>query len=240
MYAVKTEQFEGPFDLLLGMIEKQKMSINDISLAKISSQYLEHVRVLENFPIEEAANFMVIASTLMLIKSRSLMPSMELTEEEEQNVEELQRRLKIYQFMRNFAVMLCKMYGKNPMFARESFKGVQIGFIEPKGMTIGGLRTVLKNIIENLPQKEILPETEVRKVVSLEEKMRRLTDYIETRMEFSFFEFSGEKNEKGVKEAKLEIIISFLAMLELVRQGFIMVRQTELFDNIDIRKYEKS
>ena len=95
-YKVKTEKFEGPLDLLLNLIEKRKLLINEISLAKISDDYIQFIKDSGNFPMGESANFILIASTLLLIKSRSLLPSLSLSQEEENSIEELEHRLKIY------------------------------------------------------------------------------------------------------------------------------------------------
>ncbi|NOY35764.1 MAG: segregation/condensation protein A [bacterium] len=242
MYEVKTAQFEGPLDLLLGLIEKRKVSINDVSLAGIAERYLEYLRRLRNFPLEEAAGFVVIASTLMVIKSRSLMPSMELTEEEERSIEELEDRLKIYRRIRDLSVHLENLFGKNPLFERGGL-GVLFAspeekkdFIEPEGVTKETLRSCLDAALKKLPEKESLPEAEVKRIISLEDKIMELSGRIQDSLEVSFSEFSVSRGDIGSGDKRVEIIISFLAMLELVKQGFIMVRQEDLFDSINIRK----
>lgn len=221
-------------DLLLELIEKRKFSINDISLAQITDQYVEYLKKLENFPMGEVVVFIAIASTLMLIKSRSLMPSMELTEEEEKSIEELEGRLKIYRRIRELSLHIKNIFARNPTFSREGFRGVEVGFVEPEGLNMNKLAGILKEIIGKFPAKEYLPEKEVKKVISIEEKIMELTDRIQISMEMSFSEFSRQKNIAEKEEIKIEIIVSFLAMLELVKQGIIMVKQTELFDNINI------
>ncbi len=242
MYEVKTAQFEGPLDLLLGLIEKRKVSINDVSLAGIAERYLEYLRRLQNFPLEEVAGFVVVASTLMVIKSRSLMPSMELTEEEEQSIEELEERLKIYRRIRELSVHLENLFGKNPLFERGGFGVLFAGseekkdFIEPEGVTAETLQSCLKDALEKMPQREVFPEAEVKKIISLEDKIMELSERIQNSLEVSFSEFSMSRGEMESGGKKVEIIISFLAMLELVKQGFIMVRQENLFESINIRK----
>lgn len=235
MHAVKVGQFEGPLDLMLELIEGRKLSINDVSLAEVTDQYLEYLKKLEHFPLEEVAFFVVVASTLMLIKSRSLMPSMELTPEEEKSIGELEERLKIYQRIRELSLHVKNIFGEKCLFARDGFKGVEIGFIEPTKTNIIILHQTLKRLLENLPIKECLPEVEVKKVISLEEKILELAERIKNQMETSFHEFSTSKN--GGKDGKrIEIIVSFLAMLEMIKQGMIMVRQGGLFEKITICK----
>lgn len=238
-YAIKTEKFEGPMDLLLGLIESKELSINEICLAEVADGYLEHLKKLENFPLEEVAYFVVIASTLMLIKSRSLLPSMEVTTEEEKSITELEDRLKVYQKIRELALGLSKKLGTQPMFEREAFKGFEISFLEPEGVTTQKLHDLLASALDNLPVKEKLPEVEVKKLITLEEKILELTGRIQNSLQMSFREFAGvdkaglPAGRQGA-ELKVEVIVSFLAMLELVKQGMIVVKQEGLFDNINI------
>ncbi len=240
MYAVKINQFEGPMDLLLNLIEERKLSINDISLLEITDRYFEHLNKIENFSAEEIASFCVIASTLMLIKSCSLMPFFELNKEEKQDIEELEKRLKTYHQIRQLSLHLKKIFGKNPLFGRESFLGLQIRFIEPKGIAAINLCEILKGIIKNLPIPECLTEARVKKIISLEEKTKELLEKIQNKFEFYFSELLDSKKDK-----KIEIIVSFLAMLELVKRGIIIVNQNSLFENIKIcsvknKNYDKS
>ena len=96
-FQIKTEVFEGPLDLLLNLIEKRKLFINDIALSKVADDYIAYLQSQEKFPIAQSADFLVIASTLLLIKSKSLLPNLNLSEEEQHDVNDLERRLKIYQ-----------------------------------------------------------------------------------------------------------------------------------------------
>ena len=96
-FKIKTETFEGPLDLLLSFIEKRKLLINEISLAKITDDYLGHIQSISDHSIGDRAEFIVTASTLLLIKSRSLLPNLSLSDEEEQNISDLEDRLKLYQ-----------------------------------------------------------------------------------------------------------------------------------------------
>ena len=96
-YQVKTPIFEGPLDLLLNLIEKRKLFINEISLAEVTDDYLTYIKNLPKISISDMTIFILIAATLILIKSKSLISNIELTEEEEGQIEDLERRLKIYQ-----------------------------------------------------------------------------------------------------------------------------------------------
>jgi segregation and condensation protein A len=241
MYQIKLEKFEGPLAMLLEMIEKRKLSVNEVSLADVTDQYIDYLKALEGFPLAEVSSFVAIASTLMLIKSASLIPSFEITEEEAGDIKDLERRLKIYAHFRNFASVLSQSFGKNIMFNREAFLGLNFGFLEPKNVTKEKLFSAMKQIIANLPQKEILPKALVKKAVSLEKKISEIIERIQQKIEMSFADFSSSDQSAsqrlvGLGPKKIEIIISFLAVLELVRRGFILVEQTAIFDNIKIMK----
>src|SRR5437868_2863344 len=95
-YSVKTAVFEGPLDLLLDLIEKRKLFVSDVSVSQVTDDFVSYIEGHEQFPLEESAEFIVVASTLMLIKSRSLLPSLPLTDDETASIEDLEARLKLY------------------------------------------------------------------------------------------------------------------------------------------------
>lgn len=220
--------------LLLEMIERRKLLINDVSLSEIANSYVEYLKKFEKFPTEDVASFVSVASTLMLIKSRSLMPGIELTAEEEHSIEELENRLKVYRLIKRLSEYPKKLFGKNIIVARESFKGLEVGFVEPRDLDINSLHWVLKNIVDNLPTKEVLPEIQVKKIISLGEKIEELSQRVQGSLEMSFSDFAKTKDGVDKEECKIEIIISFLAMLELTKMGIIMVKQQDLFSNINM------
>lgn len=230
-YQIKLRQFEGPLSLLLELVEKRKLSINEVSLANVTDQYIEYLKTIENFPLEEVSSFVAVASTLLLIKSASLIPTLELSEEETGDIKDLERRLQFYNIIKNAALVFEKTFAKNLMFEREAFLGCSFEFLEPKAVTKEKLYSALKQIAANLPQKEILASAIVKKAVSMEKKIAEIIGRIQQQMEISFSAaFASGKNEK------IEIIISFLAVLELIKRGFIIVEQNTVFDTIKIKK----
>jgi segregation and condensation protein A len=226
-FSIKTEVFEGPLELLLNLIEKRKLFINDIALAKVTDDFIAYVKNFENFPIADSANFILIASTLLLIKSKSLLPTLNLTEEEQASMEDLETRLKIYARMKKLSVHVKERFGKNILFAKENNK-IEVKVFSPHAkMTLPNLVTAIMDVIKNFPKKEILPKAIVRKVISLEDMIGNLTKRITSSLRMSFREFSN--SHKG---EKVNVIIGFLAMLELVKQGVINVVQEQKFDDI--------
>lgn len=228
-YQIKTQQFEGPLNLLLDLIEERKLSINEISLAEVSGQYLDHLKKFSQLPRIQITSFLVAAAALILIKSKSLLPSLELTDEEEESIEDLKKRLELYKKMRRLSFHINSLYGKNIVYKREAFTGVKIGFIEPKGLKINALRAALENLIRTFPAKETIPEKIIEKVVKLEDKIDELRQRMEKTIKTSFREFADMKDKIG-------LVVSFLAMLELIKQGIVAVVQKEHFGDIEIIK----
>jgi len=225
-FTVKQQSFEGPLDVLLDLIEKRKLFINDISLAKVADDYLAYINTLGQFPLADGANFVLIASTLVLIKSKSLLPNLELTSEEKGDIADLELRLKIYKRIKELSVGIKERFGKHISFEPEQRKIDPI-FSPDKGMTVASLFSAIGDVLKNLPKKEFLPKVVVEKVMSLEEMITHLTKRVTDSIKMSFKEFS-----KGEKTNKVHVIVSFLAMLELVKQGIISVTQESHSDDI--------
>jgi len=228
-FQIKTEVFEGPLDLLLSLIEKRKLFINDIALSKVADDYIAYLQGQDKFPIAQSADFLVIASTLLLIKSKSLLPGLNLTEDEQRDVGDLERRLKIYQKIKELSVHIKNQFGKEIIFAAEPRKAIPV-FSPDQTMTKENFLTAIMDVIKALPKvAENIPKAIVKKVISLEEMIGNLTNRIQSSIKLSFREFA-----KVGKEERVNVIISFLAMLELVKQGIVNVRQNNEFEDIEI------
>lgn len=225
-YKVKVGEFEGPLDLLLDFIEKRKLHINDVSLSQVTDDYIAYVKTLQEFSIPGIAHFILVASTLLLIKSRSLLPSLSLSEEEQTDIEDLQERLRIYKRVRELSRHVKENFGKNIIFGRGEQKFITPIFSPDESITPTSLLGALKIAIQSIPIKEFVPQAIVKKIVSLEEMIERLVEKVQKNLKLSFKEFA-----KGSVE-KVEVIVSFLAMLELVKQGSIDVVQEKRFEDI--------
>lgn len=228
-YQVKTHIFEGPLDTLLSLIEKRKLFINDISLAQVADDYIAYVKSLENFPIADSAHFILIASTLVLIKSKSLLPTLTLSEEEEHNIEDLEARLREYQKYKALSQHLRERFNIHVEYLRQPSKEKLIVFTPDKNISIEKIRETVNSLILQLPKKEFVPKAIIKKIISLEEMIETLTGRITESIKMSFKDFSGQG-----KVEKVNVIVSFLAMLELVKQGIIQVRQDKDFQDIEM------
>jgi len=227
-YQIRTKVFDGPLDMLLALIEKRKLLINDISLAEVTDDYLKHLERLAEVPLAEVAQFVLVGATLLLIKSKSLLPVLSFTPEEQDSIADLEIRLKIFDTYKKISRGLVELYGTHTMYSRHAVRRRRVEFSPDATMTLENITLAMGGVLANLPKfKPALTKTVVQKVVSLEEMMDRLSKRINDGMKVSFRQFSG-----GASEGKLNVIVSFLAMLELVHQGIIRVEQHESFSDI--------
>lgn len=227
-YLVKTDNFEGPLDLLLSLIEKRKMLINDISLSKVADDYICFIQNKEIFPIKDTSDFLVIASTLLLIKSKSLLPNLSLTEEEQTDIQDLELKLKIYKRIKELSVHIKEKFGQEIIYFPEQRKFEPV-FSPDESMSKENLVNSVFETIKNLPKTEIKPKVKVQKTISLEEMIINLTDRVKSNLKMSFKDFSGMG-----KADRVNVIVSFLAMLELVKQGIIDAKQNEKCGDIQM------
>ena len=148
--------------------------------------------------------------------------------DEQADVHDLENRLKLYKQIRDLSVNVKDLFGKNIIFAKNQ-RAIQPVFSPNKSMTIPALLSAVRDVLQNLPKKENLPKIMIKKVISLEEMISSLTERVTKSLKMSFRDFA-----KVGKEQKVHVIVSFLAMLELVKQGVIMVSQETGFDDIHI------
>lgn len=228
-FAIKTDVFEGPLELLLDLIEKRKLLINDISLAAVTDDYIAYVKTLQEQHLHETAHFVLVASTLLLIKSKSLLPVLELTEEESQSVQDLEVRLKLYQLYRDRARELSERYGTVMLYEKTFVPDETPIFTPDARTTTDALLGALRDVITRLPKPVFRPQVSVRKVISLEEMIKRVEERVQKQFRLSFKDFtaSGERHD---------IIVGFLAVLELVKQGSVLVEQEHHFHDIIIER----
>ena len=217
-FSVKTGNFEGPLDLLLDLVSKRKLFINEVSLATVTDDFIRYIENHEEFPIDESAEFIVVASTLMLIKSRSLLPLLELTEEEESSIEDLENRLELYARAKELSAKLRNLFGKQIIFEKSPSKFLYTTFSPDSKTSVEHLSLALAARLESLPKKEVVPKAMVKKMISLEETITTLSERITKSIKMNFKEFySGDD--------KVNIIVGFLALLELVKRGAVRVSQ---------------
>ncbi len=240
-YKVRAGGFEGPLELLLSLIESRKLFVNEISLAQVTDDYIAHIKSLSDRPtdkyIADVSYFIMIAATLILIKSKSLLPNLELTEDETENISDLEKRLKLYQIIKNASIDVRNNFGLKIIFSPLERNWTEPIFSPDPSISISIMAESISGVLNNLPvKKEKLPEVEVKKIININQVINSLTDRIQNAMNISFREFAKSHNAENASEARIHIIVSFLAMLELVRIGIIDVMQSASFEDIQITK----
>jgi len=241
-YTIKTVGFEGPFGLLLTLIEKRKLHINDVSLSMVTEDYLNYMNKLGGLHYSEISSFVVVASTLLLIKSKSLLPNLDLTNEEEGDIKNLEERLRLYELFMKLGGNIKNNFGQKIIFAPLERKPARRGgnnvlvFLPDDQITKDSMMTFARNALGSMPKKIFLPEVEVRQVISLEEMIDKLTERIQNSLKMNFKEFSGKAKSK---EEKIVVIVGFLAMLELVRNGIMEAIQDTDGGDIIMTKQEE-
>lgn len=229
-FSLATEVFSGPLDALLTLIEERKLSISQVTLAEICDAYFAYVEKLEKLPLGETAQFVLIASTLLLIKSRTLLPTLELSGEEEQSIEELERRLARYATVRKASKLLQKQWGIVPLlFPRraplpEHTHGTRARF-NPGETTIARVHAALMRLVHTFPATDKFAEATVAPIVSLEETLTRLKRRLGETLRARWSELTKSAS-------KHETIVHFLAILELIRHGSVSATQEKLFSDI--------
>ena len=223
---VKTSVYEGPLDLLLELIEKRKLLINDISLAQVTDEYISKINSMKELPVGETAEFVALAATLLLIKSRSLLPTLELSDDESRDIKELEYRLAVYQLIKESAKSLTAAL-RNPALHEGNMPELEPLFIPDESVTQHALRTAAQILIEGFPTTLELPKVNVKKIISIEEMINHLAQRVSSALSLSFREFTHKK-ERG------EVIVGFLALLELVKQGILEAKQEQKFGDITL------
>jgi segregation and condensation protein A len=235
VYTIKTTGFEGPFGLLLNLVEERKLFINEISLAQVTEEYLGYINKIGNLNPIEISSFIVVAATLILIKSKSLLPNLNLTLEEEGDIKNLEDRLKLYELYTNLGRNVKEMFGKKIIFEPLERKNDVLIFLPDEQITKESMMTFARNALGKIPKKIFLPEVEVKKVISIEEMIDKLTERIKNSLKMNFKDFAGRAE---TKEERIFVIVGFLAMLELVRNGILNAVQENSFEDIIIEKQE--
>jgi segregation and condensation protein A len=243
----KLEHFDGPLDLLLHLIDKDKVDIFDIPIVEITAQYMEYVNQMEEEDLDVISDFLVMAATLLEIKSRMLLPK-EIDEESGEEIDprqELVERLLEYRKYKYMAVQLEKREdGADTYFYREKQIPEEVEkYVPPvdldallKGVTLESLRLTFEDVMKRKEESidQIRSKFGVihREKLSLSDRIRDVMDYVEHHKHFTFRHMIKKKD-------KMNVVVSFLAVLELMKMGRITLVQEKPFGDMDITKVDR-
>ena len=230
VYEFKSEQYSGPIEKLLELIEEKKLEITQLNLALITADFLTYLTTIEKQAPGILADFLAVASRLLLIKSKALVPNLVLEQEEEEEIRDLEKRLKIYQEFKAARNYLKNLWQEQPLvFSREFLAASGKLFYPPKNLKPTDLKVVIERLLAEL--RKIVYETKDFKieVINLEEKMREFLERLKTAQAVNF----GKMTDS---QSRAEIITCFLVVLHLIKDQLINVEQGEHFSEITIEK----
>lgn len=232
MRTVILSQFHGPLDLLLTLIEREKLDISEIALAQVTEQYLAYLTQAEEMDADELADFLVVAARLLVIKSRALLPM--LTEGDEDAID-LERQLKIYKEYYDAAKVMAGMLHKHRFtYGRETAVHIEPQFSPPPKLRAEGLQRAMLHVLKQLePILLYRDEDTIKRTVSLREKILHIHQLLAQSETLDFHTLLARA------ESRTDVIITFLAILELVKQQHVVVQQQNMFDTIRIDKLNK-
>lgn len=242
---IKIENFEGPFDLLLHLIKKNKMDIYDIKIYEVTNQYIEYMHTMEEMNLEVTSEFIVIAATLIEIKSKMLLPKAKTDEnavdmDEQDPRKELVDKLLQYrkfklaaQFFKDKEQGLGRMFSKKPEIIEEKKKSLDSKELL-KETTMLHLYEIYNKLI-NIYRSKINTSNIINKEIpiekfKIEDKMNYLKESIKLGKKLKFSSIIN------ICSSKVEMIVTFLAMLELIKLKFITVVQEQSFREIYVER----
>ncbi len=225
IFYAKLEQFQGPLDVLLRLIEKEDLDISRVSLANVTEEYLRYVETLDASRTAEIADFLVIAARLVYLKSKLLVPDVA---PEEEGIA-LEDQLRLYKKFMDAAQELEGRY-ESGMVAHYRESVLLTGeFVEPKGVTGRLLEQVMQRLVGvHTKRRAIMERVQMVNGISIEESIARIRALLEGSKRFAFHHLLGKNADRA------ERIVHFLALLELVKQRHVRVLQKSLFDEIQI------
>lgn len=225
---IQFSSFDGPLDLLLSLIEEKKMEISDVSISAVTEQFIKYLEQLEEDNPEELADFLVIAAKLLFTKSKLLLASVEPEEDEGVPLEE---QLKLYRLFVTASKTIDKKWLSDYRgYVRIEPPRIPAAAPLPENLTIETWNTAIKTLLTRLKPMAPLPQTRIDRSVSLKETIARLKQLLESEGEAQFF------HVLGAAASKTEIIVGFLALLELVKQREVNIVQPHAFSDIHITK----
>lgn len=230
---IKIKQFEGPLDLLLKLIEEQKLEITQISLAAVTEQFLHYLRTQSHLHPQELADWLVIAAKLLVIKSKALLPVLSFSEEEEEEAKNLTWQLYQYKCYKEAAKVLKALDAKSRQgWSRHVSFVEKISFYPDPQASPALLRDVMRYLAKTLEEIMNLPKQILEEVVTIAEKINHLQKMLQEKIQLSL------KEILHTAKSKTEMIVTFLALLEMVKQEILSVEQEAAFSDIIIKRPE--
>jgi segregation and condensation protein A len=237
-HQVQTEKFTGPIGVLYEMIEARKLSVSDFSLVSITEDFINYVKAIgaEQFSTEEVSQFISVASVLILLKSRSLLPELELTEDENRDILILENQLKAFELLKQQSKLVQKKWQKNNeifLSANVAYRETGKIFVPDPSMQISHFHSYIQNRLTEIdPKEEEKKEVKVHKSLKIEDALSHVRQVIKRLKNLNFKSLGDSGDERLREKNKRNVVILFLAVLELVKIGEIDAKQDDSFGDI--------
>jgi len=234
MYEIKSEKFNGPLDLLLQLIEGEKLKITEISIAQVTDQFLAYIEKMEEKNPEELADFLFVAARLLLLKSKAILPEVD----DEGELDDLEKQLKLYkEFVEASKKINALILEKRFTFSRERPPLKTDVEFSPPPVCVGGpelkmtaMQAAMLAVLRRLDPLVKIPRQIMERTISLQQKILEIKDFLARQTKFGF------RSLIESAKSKTEVIMNFLALLELVRQRHLKLKQVKNFEDIMIEK----
>ena len=233
-YTVATPVYEGPLDLLLQLIERAELDITRLALAQVTDQYLEHLHSLQESAAEEVSAFLVIAAKLLQIKSEVLLPRPPLREEgEEDPGEALARQLLAYKRYKEIALQLGQREANNlRSYLRLAAPPKVEGVLDMSGISLVDLLEAARTVFTHADNRRELNTVVAAPRITIREKISVIARFLRQNGHATFRSFLSRR------PTNLDIVVTFLAMLELIKRRLVQVHQGSLFGEIELESTE--
>jgi segregation and condensation protein A len=232
MDKVKLQQFEGPLDLLLRLIEERQLDITQLALAQVTEQFLQYIKQLEIVDPTLLADYLTIAAKLLVIKSKAILPTLEVEPEEEEAAFDLEAKLLLYKQFKEVAKYFKRLDNRRKQsFLRNVTFEERINFYPDPTITTKELHQIIIGVLNGLKELDALPKAKIKEVISIQEKINHLRNYLSNQVETKLSDLLKTAKNKS------EVIVTFLALLELIKQRILTAEQEVLFADVTIKKY---
>lgn len=232
MLHTKTKNFEGPLDLLLSLIEQRQLDITTIALADVTEQFLGYIKRLENLDPTTLADYLAIAAKLLVIKSKAILPSLEIEPEEEDAGVDLESKLILYKQFKEVAKFLKHLDNRRKQsWTRLVSFEERINFYPDPSISTKELYGAVLAVLSQLKELDNLPKAKIKEAVSIQEKINHLQLILGQQIETKLSDLVKSAKNKD------EIIVTFLALLELIKQRIFSAEQDALFAEVVIKKH---
>lgn len=224
-FTIKLDRYEGPYTKLLELIEARKLSITELTLAEVADDYIAYIKTLDHEKnLVDISQFIVVASTLMLMKAKSLLPGVVYTEEEEKQVQDLEYKLELYALLAQASGVVRSCYGKNILYTRQRMKSKLTNiFVPDERVNALFLQSIMSLTLLSFVAPKALVKVAVEQAMRIENVIEKLLDRIKNAQSVSLQSLAGGAETK--EEQKKLLIVNFIALLELLKNGSIQVEQ---------------